>query len=208
MSPGIGYAKGLTNDIPMQGQGASPSRLSPQQAIKILSLRVPETLPSNAPVSRSLLTSPGGAAPGAQGLNSLIAQLVQAFKPSQEMASPQQASPLPSRQIPNAPFQAPVLDAQQGQMLPPQGQQAPEFVGDANAPEAPPLFEDGSNYGPDALNAFFNADPFNDNWQRQNAPTPKFIWGEDDGKAPGLFDEYGTPLDRRFDWIPSQGRFA
>src|SRR3990167_9372355 len=81
---GKSFAPGA--DIPMNGQGgpngSRPRGLSPQQAVKILSLRVPESLPSNAPVNRSLLTSPGGAAPVAGGLQSLIQQLIQSFKPA------------------------------------------------------------------------------------------------------------------------------
>jgi hypothetical protein len=91
MPPGIGYSYAPGSDIQMNGQngnGSAPSRLSPQQAVKVLSLRVPQTLPSNAPVNRQLLTSPGGAAAGASGLQSMIQQLMQAFKPQ---ASPQQA---------------------------------------------------------------------------------------------------------------------
>lgn len=75
-----------------QRLGGGPSA-TPQDAVKILSLRVPRTLPSNAPVNRALLAGPGGiaqggAAPGAGGLNSLIAALTQLFQGS-------------SRQLPN-----------------------------------------------------------------------------------------------------------
>lgn len=75
------------------GNGGGRSRLSPQQAVRILSLRVPESLPSNAPVNRALLTSPGGSAAGASGLNSMIQQLIEAFKPTQ--AAPQGVPALP-----------------------------------------------------------------------------------------------------------------
>lgn len=88
MPLGLSYAPGA--DIPFNGsngqQGGAPSRLSPQQAVRILSLRVPERLPSNAPVARQLLTSPGGSAAGAP--SSLQAMLQQLMRPQQTGGSP------------------------------------------------------------------------------------------------------------------------
>lgn len=104
MALGFSFAPG--SDIQMNGQNgggtASPSRLTPQQAVKILSLRVPESLPGNAPVARQLLTAPGGSAAGASGLQSLIQQLIQSFRPQ-----PQQGGQLPSQSMPFTPTQAP-----------------------------------------------------------------------------------------------------
>lgn len=101
----IGFSFNPTQDIDMQGgtngNGRGPSRLSPQQAVRILSLRVPESLPQNAPVARSLLTAPGSRAPGAGGLQSMVAQLMQAFQP-QSGPSPVQ---MPPPSAPGAPLQ-------------------------------------------------------------------------------------------------------
>lgn len=128
MPIGASYAPGA--DIPMEGRngnGGGASRLSPQQAVKILSLRVPEALPSNAPVSRSLLTSPGGSAAGASGLQSMIQQLMQSFKP--------QAGTMPTAgPMPGAPPQAP---------------QGPSAAPSLMAPTAPPQFTDHGAFGSD-----------------------------------------------------------
>lgn len=71
-----------------EGGQSGVSRLTPQQAIRILSLRVPESQPANAPINRSLLMSPGGQAAGASGLQSMIQQLIQAFKPPMDTPAP------------------------------------------------------------------------------------------------------------------------
>ncbi len=93
MPLGFSFAPG--SDLPMNGErdgaGSGPSRLTPQQAVKILSLRVPEHAPSNAPISNALMNSPGGSAAGANGWQSLIQQLLQSFRPDaagQPTASP------------------------------------------------------------------------------------------------------------------------
>lgn len=124
MPPGIGYSYAPGADIPMngEGQGRAPSRLSPQQAVKILSLRVPSALPSNAPVARQLLTSPGGSAAGASGLQSMIQQLIQGFRP---MGG---GSPLPSRPGPVPPMQAPMTGPNQNVS------QQPQFIGNIDTP--------------------------------------------------------------------------
>lgn len=115
MPIGFSYAPGA--DIPMNGEsnGRAPSRLSPQQAVKLISLRVPPALPSNAPVARQLLTSPGGSAAGASGLQSMIQQLMQGYRPAQGLpGAPMQsplAGPLPSRPGPLPPMQTPTQPA-------------------------------------------------------------------------------------------------
>lgn len=84
MPPGIGYSR----DIPLQGDsggpnspqgGANAGGMSPQEAVQILSLRVPERPSPTALAPLPLLTSPGGMGAGAQGLDSMIAALIQAF---------------------------------------------------------------------------------------------------------------------------------
>lgn len=88
MANGIGYPKGLTPDIPVNGQNGQRPTLTPQQAVRILSLRVPERVPFNAPINAALLNSPGGSAPGAGGLQSMIQQLIQAIKPALDVPAP------------------------------------------------------------------------------------------------------------------------
>src|SRR5688572_29874557 len=116
MPLGISFAPGA--DLPFNGQagqnGSAPSRLSPQQAVRILSLRVPERLPSNAPVARQLLTSPGGSAAGApSSLQAMLQQLMaRGGQPNQPV--------LPSRPFPQfPPQQAPTTGGSQGVSQPP-----------------------------------------------------------------------------------------
>jgi hypothetical protein len=78
---GLGYSFNPSQpDLPMSDQGA-PGRpaggLTPQQAVKMLSLRIPERPSPTGLAPMPLLQSPGGA--GMQGLDSLIAALLQAF---------------------------------------------------------------------------------------------------------------------------------
>lgn len=91
----IGYSR----DIPLAGDAGSakgpsgassaPRGASPQEAVKLLSLRVPERPSQGALAPVSLLTSRGSQAPGASGLDSLIAALMQAFQtPSSVPALP------------------------------------------------------------------------------------------------------------------------
>ena len=129
MALGKTFAPG--SDLQMQGSGQNgvggPRGLSPQQAVKILSLRVPEALPSNAPAHRSLLTSPGSRAAGAGGLQSLIQQLIQSFKPGAGV------SPMPSQSIPFPPMQAPGTGPSQNVS------QQPQFQGYFDTP--PPAYQ-------------------------------------------------------------------
>lgn len=94
MPPGIGYSR----DIPLAGEsgGAGPQGqgrvggLSPQEAVRILSLRIPERPAQNAIAPLPLLLSPGGEAAGAQGLDALLQGLAAAFP---QMPQPQQGGP-------------------------------------------------------------------------------------------------------------------
>lgn len=81
---GFSYAPGSNSRLDMQ-QGQQGARgISPQQAVKILSLRVPERPSPTAIAPMALLQSQGGMAPGAGGLQSMIAALIQAFKPQMD----------------------------------------------------------------------------------------------------------------------------
>ena len=104
-------------DQPVGGRSVGQAGSSPQEAVKILSLRVPKTLPTNAPVNRSLLTAPGSAAPGASGLTSLVQALLEAFKPSMPTNAPMQ----PSQAGSQAPGQALPTFPSQGQAAQPTG---------------------------------------------------------------------------------------
>lgn len=111
MPPGIGYAKDPFTDIQMQGQNGQsrgPSRLSPQQAVRVLSLRVPERAQANAPINPTLLNASGGAGvPG--GLNQLLQSLMSLFAPSPQGPSGRVGVPpyQPPSEEPPMPFQPP-----------------------------------------------------------------------------------------------------
>lgn len=83
LQPGGGGTSGAPSGV----RGASP-----QQAVKIYSLRVPERVSQGAIAPVPLLTSKGSAAPGAQGLDSMVAALMQAFKSQGSLAGPSPAT--------------------------------------------------------------------------------------------------------------------
>lgn len=70
------------------GQGGG---MSPQQAVKILSLRVPERASQGSIAPLPLLTSKGGAQAGAQGLDTMVAALMRAFSRQQPLGAGPQA---------------------------------------------------------------------------------------------------------------------
>jgi hypothetical protein len=83
--PEIGYsfAPGATSRPNQAGGGSGNGYgISPQEAVRILSLRVPDRPSPTAIAPLPLLQSPGGAAAGASGLQSMIAALMQAFRPT------------------------------------------------------------------------------------------------------------------------------
>lgn len=82
MPPGIGYGR----DIPIAREGGAGSPegakiggISPQEAVRILSLRVPERASPTGLAPLPLLQSRGGLGAGAQGLDALLQGLMQAF---------------------------------------------------------------------------------------------------------------------------------
>jgi hypothetical protein len=80
MANGIGYSfQPGGQDIQTDATGSASGRgLSPQEAVKILSLRIPERPSPTAIAPMPLLTSQGGA--GVPGLDSLVAALMQSFQ--------------------------------------------------------------------------------------------------------------------------------
>lgn len=170
MPPGIGYSFAPGGeDIDLQNGQRKGTGISPQQAVQIRSLRVPERLPTNAPVNRTLLTSPGGMAAGAQGLDSMVAALMQAFRPQASVAGPApmpasapsgggSPEPLPSRNIPMPPSQAPTL--------------GPVFEGYVDPPPQAPvpgLFEDVIDPQYWMTNAYWDPNANFDPWMMQAA---------------------------------------
>lgn len=66
------------------GGNGTPGKVAgatPQQAVKVLSLRIPERAAAGSIAPLPLLTGQGSAAPGASAFTSLIAQLASAMKP-------------------------------------------------------------------------------------------------------------------------------
>lgn len=138
MPIGFSFAPGA--DLDMQGgqtgNGQSRSRLSPQQAVKILSLRIPESLPANAPVSRALLTAPGGA--GFQSDAALMQNLLRGARAPVTTPVQPSVGSAPSRQAPQAP-PASGLDAVLRQLVAAFPEQAPSVPPLPSAPlDLPP----------------------------------------------------------------------
>jgi hypothetical protein len=110
MALGYSFQPG-SEDVPLaeQGQGG-PKGLSPQQAVKILSLRVPDRASPSAIAPLALLKSPGGAAAGAAAANPLQ-DLIKSLMALFEQQGPQQP-PAPrvipglEGEAPNGPFGA------------------------------------------------------------------------------------------------------
>lgn len=91
---------GFSRDIPLAGESggptgggpSTPKGLSPQEAVKLISLRVPERSSAGALAPLPLLTSRGSQQAGAGGLDTLIAALMQAFKGSTLPSGPDTTS--------------------------------------------------------------------------------------------------------------------
>lgn len=78
-SIGFSFQPGTQAQRPGQSGGGRAGGMTPQQAVRILSLRVPERPSPTAIAPLPLLQSQGSRAPGAQGLDSMIAALMQSF---------------------------------------------------------------------------------------------------------------------------------
>lgn len=85
MPPGIGYSR----DIPLAGEGGANGQqtkklggLSPQEAVKILSLRIPDQPSATSIAPLPLLQSPGGTSLGGPGLDRMMQGLMAAFPPT------------------------------------------------------------------------------------------------------------------------------
>ncbi len=78
---------GYSRDIPLAGEGGAgggpngtaPRGMSPQEAVRLFSLRVPERQSQGAIAPVPLMTSKGSGAAGASGLDSMVAALMRAF---------------------------------------------------------------------------------------------------------------------------------
>lgn len=103
---GFSFQPGAT-DIGMgggrRGGGGGPRGASPQEAVRILSLRVPERPSPTAIAPLPLLQSKGSAAAGAQGLDSLVAALMQGFRPPMQSNAPFLPNQTPTFGIPPQP---------------------------------------------------------------------------------------------------------
>jgi len=155
MPPGIGYGR----DIPLAGEqsGATPQGgtnvggMSPQEAVKILSLRVPERPSASAIAPLPLLQSQGGMAPGAGGLDSMIAALMQAFPQLGRGPAPQTPTfggPGTPSQRPGARESKPAGRVEVPPMQPPAAPPPPRVTpGEGAAPAPPPLFDTGGPTG-------------------------------------------------------------
>lgn len=82
MPQGIGYTfqPGADSQLPnQQGGGQSASGLSPQAAVKLLQLRVPERPAASALAPQGLLNGQGGQGFGGGGLQAIIQMLMRGF---------------------------------------------------------------------------------------------------------------------------------
>lgn len=101
----------------------SPGRVSgmgPQQAVRIFNLRVPERVSPTAIAPQVLLQSKGSGAPGAGGLDSMVAALMRMVRPQTQGTGVQPAlpgggSPPPVFGPPHAPFTPPSLGSDEPQ---------------------------------------------------------------------------------------------
>ncbi len=89
MPQGLGYSfdpgAGQQGQLGQDGEGGGFSRMSPQQAVKLLSLRIPERPSGHGIAPQALLQSQGGMAagapPGPGSMNSIISGLMKMFAP-------------------------------------------------------------------------------------------------------------------------------
>lgn len=105
MAYGFRFQPGLVNGNNGNGDGSRrPSGSGPQSPVEIRSLRIPDQPSPTSVAPLPLLQSAGGAVPGAQGLDSMVAALVNAFKPQTAApASLQAPSGLGRGPMPQAP---------------------------------------------------------------------------------------------------------
>jgi hypothetical protein len=97
--------------------------MSPQQAVRLLSLRIPERAAAGSIAPQALLQSRGAAgAPGGDPMGLMIQQLMRAFVPGLQSGEPPSAVPSMASQMPRI---IPGLDETKGNFLP-MGQPPPE----------------------------------------------------------------------------------
>lgn len=153
--------------------GSVRGNSSPQQAVRILSLRVPAVLPPNAPVSRELLNNHVNGGPAGSGLSSVVRAMMEAFKPTAPTAGPQFPTPQSPRSVASTQPPVPRVPDQVFQSQPSQPQtpaaQGPQFIGNIDTPSmqnAPPL-DMGVDYGDYGNMNGWQALTFDDTEQRQ-----------------------------------------
>lgn len=129
MPAGLGYSFAPGADANGMTQQGQPQRrgLSPQSAVKLLQLRVPERPAASAIAPQTLLQSPGSAGVGGDALGAIIKAL------AGREVSPPQAPPAPAPQAPTAQQK---IDDGAVWMNPPS---APEPVPSYQAPAPPPM---------------------------------------------------------------------
>jgi hypothetical protein len=113
MPPGIGYSfQPGVDTVSMGGGGASAPNISPQQAVKILSFRVPKApLGGNTLAPRELLQSAGAAGMPGGSLNALLSALAQLMQQQPQDQQTELANYDPSQQQRNGIlFPAPKYD--------------------------------------------------------------------------------------------------
>lgn len=163
MPPGIGYSFSPTGqDIPVDDGNSRFQGMSPQQAVKMISLRVPHAAPPNAPINNTLMNSAGGSGAPGGGLGAVLQQLMKMFQPGLDPGAGTPGGPVavPPQDVVTRPGGVGnrTIPGQMGEwgpglpswQPPPQPPPPPRIRpgGDDELPEPPPLADPGAPQPP------------------------------------------------------------
>lgn len=155
-----------------------------QEAIKVLSLRLPKVVGASAISPQALLASQGSG--GNPRVDSIVQSVLQKFMPTGGAAPSAPMIPVEQPQAPQAPESAPNFGQQQGGYQQPR-QEPQNFWNQGRTPQiiaGPPGFEAPMFGGP----------------PRPNAPTPEPSLGP---LYPGMNSSPIPDLRQQLDWLPS-----
>lgn len=123
INTGVTFQPGSLDDPTRRRDGTNGSQQGIQEAIKVLSLRLPKVVGAQASVSAPLLTSQGSG--GSPHVDSIVQQVLQRYMPADN--SPAPAAPMGGYSSPA--YDQPSYSAPSAPMLP-----GPSFSGDQQGP--------------------------------------------------------------------------